>query len=74
MDMSFADRALCAVFIYKNKLRLENKVHPVPGDIDQEVAREAECDEDRGRYTYSRTEGIFIFMTGRHLLLYEYIY
>jgi adenosylhomocysteinase len=38
MDMSFANQALCAAFIYKNKSSLENKVHPVPDRIDQEIA------------------------------------
>ena len=39
MDMSFANQALCAAFICSNKVRLENKVYPVPGEIDQEIAR-----------------------------------
>ena len=39
MDMSFANQALCADFICKSKARLENKVHPVPIEIDQEIAR-----------------------------------
>ncbi|KPK36260.1 MAG: adenosylhomocysteinase [Nitrospira bacterium SG8_35_1] len=39
MDMSFANQALCAAFILKNKPRLENKVYPVPDEIDQEIAR-----------------------------------
>ncbi len=39
MDMSFANQALCAAFICSSKVRLENKVHPVPGEIDQEIAR-----------------------------------
>jgi adenosylhomocysteinase len=38
MDMSFANQALCAAFIFDNKARLENKVHPVPEEIDQEIA------------------------------------
>lgn len=39
MDMSFANQALCAVFICGNKGNLENKVHPVPPEIDREIAR-----------------------------------
>ncbi len=39
MDMSFADQALCAEYMVKNKGKLEIKVHPVPEEIDKEVAR-----------------------------------
>jgi adenosylhomocysteinase len=39
MDMSFANQALCAAFICNNKVKLEHIVHPVPGEIDQEIAR-----------------------------------
>jgi adenosylhomocysteinase len=39
MDMSFANQALCAEFMVKNKGKLEIKVHPVPEEIDKEVAR-----------------------------------
>ncbi len=39
MDMSFANQALCAEFIYTHKETLENKVHPVPDEIDQGIAR-----------------------------------
>ena len=39
MDMSFANQALCAVFICKNKSFLTNEVHLVPLEIDQEIAR-----------------------------------
>ena len=39
MDMSFANQALCAAFICGNGERLENKVHPVPVEIDQKIAR-----------------------------------
>ena len=38
MDMSFANQALCAVFICKNKSWLTNKVHLVPLEIDREIA------------------------------------
>ncbi len=39
MDMSFANQAMCAEYIVKNKGKLEIKVHPVPEEIDKEVAR-----------------------------------
>jgi len=39
MDMSFANQALCAEYMVKNKGRLEVKVYPVPEEIDKEVAR-----------------------------------
>ena len=39
MDMSFANQALCMEYIVKNKGKLEIKVHPVPEEIDKEVAR-----------------------------------
>ena len=39
MDMSFANQALCLEHIVKNRARLENKVYPVPQEIDKEVAR-----------------------------------
>ncbi len=39
MDMSFANQALCAEYLVKNKGKLEVKVHPVPEEIDKEVAR-----------------------------------
>jgi adenosylhomocysteinase len=39
MDMSFANQALCAAFICNNTLRLAHKVHPVPDEIDQEIAQ-----------------------------------
>lgn len=38
MDMSFADQALAAEFILKNKGKLENKVYVLPENIDREVA------------------------------------
>jgi adenosylhomocysteinase len=37
MDMSFANQALCLEYMVKNKLEI--KVHPVPEEIDKEVAR-----------------------------------
>ena len=39
MDMSFANQALCLEYMAKNRGRLEIKVHPVPEEIDKEVAR-----------------------------------
>jgi len=38
MDMSFAGQALAAEFIWKNKGRLENKVHTLPNYLDQRIA------------------------------------
>jgi len=39
MDMSFANQALCMEYMVKNRGKLEIKVHPVPEEIDKEVAR-----------------------------------
>jgi len=39
MDMSFANQALAAEFMVQNKGRLGRKVHGVPANIDQEIAR-----------------------------------
>ncbi len=39
MDMSFALQALVAEYLAKNSSKLENKVYPVPREIDNEVAR-----------------------------------
>jgi adenosylhomocysteinase len=39
MDMSFSNQALCLEYMVKNKGRLEIKVHPVPEEIDKQVAR-----------------------------------
>ena len=39
MDMGFANQALCMEYLVKNKGKLEIKVHPVPEEIDAEVAR-----------------------------------
>ncbi len=39
MDMSFANQALAAEFVIKNRQQLENRVYSVPEDIDQEIAR-----------------------------------
>jgi adenosylhomocysteinase len=38
MDMSFAVQYLCAVRLWKSRGRLKPGVHPVPEDIDREVA------------------------------------
>ncbi|MHB0866268.1 MAG: adenosylhomocysteinase [Thermoleophilia bacterium] len=38
MDMSFANQALAAEFIVANHENLENKVYPVPQDIDEHIA------------------------------------
>ena len=39
MDMSFANQALSAEYLVKHHRTLEKKVHPVPHEIDQEIAR-----------------------------------
>lgn len=39
MDMSFSLQAKCLEFLAKNPRPLEHKLHPVPGDIDAEIAR-----------------------------------
>jgi len=39
MDMSFANQALCLEYLTKNEGKLPTSVHPVPEDIDREVAR-----------------------------------
>ena len=39
MDMSFANQALCVEFLATRKERLPLDVHPVPKEIDQEIAR-----------------------------------
>jgi len=39
MDMSFANQVLCLEHLARNRGRLETRVHPVPEDIDREVAR-----------------------------------
>ena len=38
MDMSFANQALSAEFVLKNRAKLEWHVYPVPAEIDREVA------------------------------------
>ncbi len=39
MDMSFANQALAAIYVYQNSKNLENKVHAIPEEIDQMIAR-----------------------------------
>jgi len=39
MDMSFANQALCLLYIYKNRNKLDNKVYSVPEKIDSRVAK-----------------------------------
>jgi adenosylhomocysteinase len=39
MDMSFANQALCAVYMSKHNRKMKNDVYPVPGDIDRKIAR-----------------------------------
>ena len=38
MDMSFAGQALSAKYLVDNKGQLENKVHSVPAEVDQQIA------------------------------------
>jgi adenosylhomocysteinase len=39
MDMSFANQALASEYIFRNAGTLERRVHTVPREIDQEIAR-----------------------------------
>jgi adenosylhomocysteinase len=39
MDMSFANQALSAEYLVRQKESLERRVYPVPGPIDREIAR-----------------------------------
>jgi adenosylhomocysteinase len=39
MDMSFSNQVLAAVYLATRERRLDNAVHPVPAEIDREVAR-----------------------------------
>ena len=39
MDMSFANQALCAEYMYHHASSLERRVYPVPKEIDREIAR-----------------------------------
>jgi adenosylhomocysteinase len=66
MDMSFANQVLCAVWLATVDRKLDNNVHRVPTDIDQEVARlklaamDIDIDqlsEEQRRYLSSWQEG-----------------
>lgn len=39
MDMSFANQVLCAIYMLENHGKLDNAVHNVPSEIDQEIAQ-----------------------------------
>ena len=39
MDMSFANQALAAEHVVQNHATLDNKVHKLPAEVDQEIAR-----------------------------------
>jgi len=39
MDMSFANQALCAEYLVKNRANFEKKVYDVPEEIDREIAQ-----------------------------------
>jgi len=39
MDMSFANQALCSEYVAQHGQSLTNTVHPVPAEIDKEIAR-----------------------------------
>jgi len=39
MDMSFANQALCAVYLARRGGELEKRVYPVPRDVDEHIAR-----------------------------------
>ncbi|MCX5800547.1 MAG: adenosylhomocysteinase [Candidatus Eisenbacteria bacterium] len=39
MDMSFANQSLCVEYLARKGVKLENRVYPVPSEIDQLVAR-----------------------------------
>jgi adenosylhomocysteinase len=39
MDMSFANQVLSVQYAVRHAGRLENRVYPVPRDVDAEVAR-----------------------------------
>jgi adenosylhomocysteinase len=66
MDQSFSLHALCAEYLVKNKDRLEVKVHNVPREIDERVARVKlesmgiqidELTEEQRKYLSSWSEG-----------------
>ena len=39
MDMSFANQVLCAIYMFNQQGKLDNAVHNVPTQIDQEIAQ-----------------------------------
>ena len=39
MDMSFANQALCSAHLAKHGREMAKAVHPVPREIDEEIAR-----------------------------------
>jgi adenosylhomocysteinase len=39
MDMSFANQSLCSEYMAKSAGKLERRVHSVPREIDEDVAR-----------------------------------
>ncbi len=39
MDMSFANQAMSAIYVYQNHDKLEKKVYSVPREIDEEIAK-----------------------------------
>jgi len=66
MDMSFANQALSVEWMVKNHATLENRVYPVPTEIDKEVARlklramDVEIDTltaEQDRYLHSWQQG-----------------
>ena len=66
MDMSFANQALAVEWMVKNHATLENRVYPVPTEIDKEVARlklramDVEIDTltpEQDRYLHSWQQG-----------------
>jgi adenosylhomocysteinase len=66
MDMSFANQALAVEWMVQNHATLDNRVYPVPPEIDKEVARlklramDVEIDEltpEQVRYLSSRQQG-----------------
>jgi adenosylhomocysteinase len=66
MDMSFANQVLSAVYLWENRGQLDNSVHSVPTELDQQVARMKldamriridELTAEQDRYLHSWQEG-----------------
>jgi adenosylhomocysteinase len=66
MDMSFANQALATEYAVQHSGSLENKVYPVPVEIDEEIARLKletmgvtidKLSEEQARYLASWDEG-----------------